>query len=63
MEKQTETLDKNRETMVEYLRIQYRDERKEYRYPIRRESGSLAESPDGVRYGKVRPGANCDAPK
>lgn len=53
-----EKLDKNRDTMVEYTGIEYRDERKEYRVNNPREFGSLAESPNGIGYGKVRPGAN-----
>ena len=43
--------------MVKYTRIQYRDERKEYRVLRFRESGPLAESPGNGRCGKVRPGA------
>ena len=58
MENAAEMLDKERAAMIEYFRIQYRVERKEYRYPNLRESGSPAESPDGIRCGKVRPGAN-----
>ena len=58
-----QTLDKSPETMVEYTQIEYRDERKEYRCRNHRESGSLAESPDGRRYGKVRPGAKRAGPK
>ena len=53
-----EMLDKNGQTMVEYLRIKYRVQRKEYRVNILREFGSPAESPNGIGYGKVRPGAN-----
>ena len=52
-----EMLDKNRETMVEYLRIKYRVERKEYRIANHREFGSPAESLNGIGCGKVRPGA------
>jgi len=43
--------------MVEYSRIEYRRERKEYRISNLREFGSPAVSPDGIEYGKVRPGA------
>ena len=43
--------------MVKYLRIEYRGERKEYRISNHREFGSAAESPDGIGFGKVRPGA------
>lgn len=51
-------LDKSRETMVEYPGIEYRVERKEYRIAYHREFGSLAESPNGIGFGKVRPGAS-----
>ena len=44
--------------MIEYTGIQYRDERKEYRVNNLREFGSPAESPNGIGYVKVRPGAN-----
>ena len=54
-----EKLDKSNQRMVEYSRIEYRDERKEYRISYFREFGSAAESPDGIEHGKVRPGANA----
>ena len=63
MEKPIEMLDKQRDAMVKYLGIKYRDERKEYRCRNHREFGSLAESPNGERCGKVRPGAKLYAPK
>jgi len=56
----SEKLDKTGLRMVEYSRIEYRGERKEYRPSNNRESGSAAESLDGIGYGKVRPGANED---
>ena len=43
--------------MVKYQRTEYRDERKEYPAGCRREFGPLAESPNGEKQGKVRPGA------
>ncbi len=52
------SLDKCMERMVKYPRIEYRCERKEYPAENFREFGSLAESPNGGRQGKVRPGAN-----
>lgn len=57
-----EKLDKDGQAMVEYWRIEYRYERKEYRISSLREFGSPAESPNGVGYGKVRPGAK-NSPK
>ena len=57
MEIAIESLDKGVPQMVKYLRIEYRGERKEYRISNHREFGSAAESPDGIGFGKVRPGA------
>ena len=57
MEIALESLDKRVPEMVKYSGIEYRCERKEYRASNHREFGSAAESPDGIGYGKVRPGA------
>ena len=55
----SKSLDKGRGAMVKYLRIEYRIDRKEYSAENLREFGSLAESPNGRRRRKVRPGANA----
>ena len=57
MENASEMLDKVCHRVIKYPGIKYRVERKEYRRSNHREFGSSAESPDGVRHGKVRPGA------
>ena len=51
-------LDKTCISMVKYLRIGYRVERKEYRFRSIRELGPSAGSPGRGGDGKVRPGAN-----